>query len=97
VRRDAYPAAELHLHIGLHAGEILVDGSRIYGGPVNYAARVCAISGRDEILVSQVVRDRAASMAGVTFVDRGEHVLKGIVGAHHLYAIMDADAVEPST
>jgi pimeloyl-ACP methyl ester carboxylesterase len=34
-------STELHLHLALHAGAIILDGPRIYGGPVNYAARLC--------------------------------------------------------
>ena len=42
----------LHLHVAVHQGELIVDGDRIYGGAVNMAARVCGLSGPDEILVS---------------------------------------------
>jgi class 3 adenylate cyclase len=79
----------LHLHLALHQGEILLDGARIYGGPVNYAARLCALSGPDEILVSSAIRAAAAGIAGVAFVDRGTHELKGIAGAHRVAALVD--------
>ena len=51
----------LHLHLALHHGDILLDGDRIYGGPVNYAARVCGLTGPDEILVSAALRPRPAT------------------------------------
>ena len=84
----------LHLHLGLHAGEIIVDGPRIYGGPVNYAARVCSLTGPDEILVSVVIREAATGLPGVAFVDRGQHSLKGIAGPQRLYALVLPDALE---
>jgi class 3 adenylate cyclase len=84
----------LHLHLGLHAGEIIVDGPRIYGGPVNYAARLCSLTGPDEILVSAAIRDSATGLPGVAFVDRGQHSLKGIAGPQRLYALVGPDTVE---
>ena len=83
----------LHLHLALHRGEILLDGDRIYGGPVNYAARICGLSGPDEILVSDELRRGLDDRTAADVVDRGTHVLKGIVGEHTVYALVDADAV----
>jgi class 3 adenylate cyclase/tetratricopeptide (TPR) repeat protein len=79
----------LHLHLALHQGEVLVDGPRVYGPAVNLAARVCGLSGPDEILVSDVVHAAAAGTAGVLFVDRGEHALKGITAAQRVFALID--------
>ena len=52
----------LHLHLALHHGDILLDGDRIYGGPVNYASRVCGLTGPDEILVSDALRAQAGEL-----------------------------------
>jgi len=88
----AADTTELHMHIALHAGEIVVDGPRIFGTPVNYAARLCALTGPDEIIVSDAIRDRASDLEGVAFVDRGEHALKGIAAPQRLYELIEADA-----
>jgi class 3 adenylate cyclase len=77
----------LHLHLALHHGDILLDGDRIYGGPVNYAARVCGLTGPDEILVSAALRAQSGDLE-LEFVDRGQHVLKGIEGPQPLYALV---------
>jgi class 3 adenylate cyclase len=77
----------LHLHLALHHGDILLDGDRIYGGPVNYAARVCGLTGPDEILVSAALRAQAGDLP-LEFVDRGSHVLKGIEGPQPLFALV---------
>jgi class 3 adenylate cyclase len=81
----------LHLHLGITRGEIIVDGSRIFGGPVNYAARISALSGPDEVLVSAAVRRDAEALPEVAFVDRGAHQLKGFVGPQVVYGLV-ADA-----
>lgn len=80
----------LHLHLAIHQGELIVDGPRIYGGAVNFAARVCGLSGPDEILVSAPIHTVAADNPEVLFVDRGEHAMKGIAGSQRLYALVDA-------
>ncbi len=83
------PSTGLHLHLAVHGGEVIVDGPRIFGGPVNYAARICDLTGPDEILVSELIRDAVAGLDGIAFVDRGEHLLKGIDGAQRVYAVLD--------
>lgn len=85
------PQTALHLHMGIHQGELIVDGSRIYGAAVNFAARVCALSGPDEILISSPVYEAAPSSVRETFVDRGEHGLKGIAGPQRLYGLIQAE------
>ena len=79
--------AELPLHIGIHAGDVIHEQDNVYGGAVNLASRVCGASAPGEILVSEVVRALARTSAGVTFEDRGEHALKGIEEPQRLWAI----------
>ena len=78
----------LHLHVAVHQGELIVDGDRIYGDAVNLAARVCGLSGPDEILVSSAIRAALAERPDVTVVDRGEHTLKGITAPQRVYALV---------
>ncbi len=90
------PATGLHLHVGVHHGELIVDGDRIYGPGVNLAARICGLSGPDEVLVSEPIRaaiERAAldRDARIHLVDRGEHELKGIARPQHVYAVVGTD------
>ena len=78
----------LHLHVAVHQGELIVDGDRIYGGAVNMAARVCALSGPDEILVSAAIHDATDGHDDVRFVDRGEHTFKGIAARQQVYSLV---------
>jgi len=81
--------AELPLHIGLHAGDVLREDDNVYGGAVNIASRICGLCAPGEILVSQTVRDLARTSAGVTFEDRGEHALKGIADRVRIFAVRE--------
>jgi class 3 adenylate cyclase len=79
------PRLDLHVRAGLHAGEIEVTPGDVAGLAVHLAARVAALAGPDEVLVSSTVRDLVVG-SGFTFADRGSRVLKGVPGRWRLYA-----------
>ena len=72
---------------GLHTGEIELKGDDIGGIAVNIAARVAAMAGPGETLVSSTVRDLVAG-SGLRFDDRGRHALKGLPEDVQLYAAL---------
>jgi class 3 adenylate cyclase len=86
--RDAVRALGLELRAGLHTGECELLGDRVAGIAVHTGARVAALAGAGEVLVSATVRD-LVSGSGLTFEDRGEHEMKG-VGRRHVYAVSGA-------
>ena len=49
-------------------------------------ARVAALAGPGEVLVSSTVKDLVAG-SGLTFEDRGVHTLKGVPDEWHLFAV----------
>jgi class 3 adenylate cyclase len=77
----------LPLHLGLHAGDVIREEGNVFGGAVNIAARISALSAPGEVLVSDTVRSLARTSAGVVFEDRGEHALKGVADAQRVYAV----------
>jgi len=78
----------LPLHLGLHAGDVIrEEDGNVYGGAVNIAARIAAASAPGEVLVSETVRSLARTSAGVSFEDRGEQALKGVLEPQRLFAI----------
>lgn len=76
---------DLRVRCGLHAGEVEVDAGDIVGLAVHVAARVSALAGPGEVLVSSTIRDLVVG-SGVEFRDRGSRVLKGVPGRWRLYA-----------
>jgi class 3 adenylate cyclase len=70
---------------GLHTGECEVRGDDLAGLAVHIAARVGALAGPDEVLVSSTVKDLVAG-SGITFRERGEHELKGVPDPWRLFA-----------
>jgi adenylate cyclase len=77
------------LHLGIHAGDVIREANNVYGGAVNIASRISALSAPGEVLVSDVVRALARTSAGVTFEDRGEHALKGVADPQRVYAVRE--------
>jgi class 3 adenylate cyclase len=74
------------VRVGLHTGECELLGAGVAGIAVHIAARVTGEAGPGEVLVSRTVRDLVAG-AGIRFVDRGTHSLKGVPGEWELYAV----------
>jgi hypothetical protein len=82
---------------GVHTGELERSGRDFTGLSVHIGARVGALAMANEVLVSRSVHDLVAG-SGLTFVERGEHTLKGVPGSWHLYRLAAADppAILPS-
>jgi pimeloyl-ACP methyl ester carboxylesterase len=76
----------LPLRAGLHAGECERRHGGISGIAVHTAARVAALAGPGEVLVSRTVKDLVAG-SGLGFEDRGSHTLKGVPDDWHLFAV----------
>jgi class 3 adenylate cyclase len=76
----------IEVRVGLHTGEIELVGDDVAGIAVHIAARVGALAGTGEVLVSSTVKDLVAG-SGITFSERGEHELKGIPDQWRLFAV----------
>jgi adenylate cyclase len=66
---------------------VILEGGNVFGGTVNVAARVSALSDPGEVLVSHTVRDLARTSSDVRFEDRGEHELKGLSDPVRVFAV----------
>ena len=81
---EKVPGLGLELRSGLHTGEIEIAGDQIRGIAVHIGARVTALAGPREVLVSSTVKDLVAG-SGIAFEDRGEHSLKGVPGTWRIF------------
>lgn len=84
--RDGAQQLGVEVRVGLHTGEVELRGDDIAGIAVHIGARVVALAGAGEVLVSRTVTDLVAG-AGIEFEDRGEHNLKGVPGTWRLFAV----------
>jgi class 3 adenylate cyclase/alpha-beta hydrolase superfamily lysophospholipase len=77
----------LEVRAGLHTGECEIFGEKLGGIAVNIGARVASLAQPGEVLVSSTVKDLVAG-SGIEFEDRGEHELRGIPEAWHLFSVL---------
>jgi class 3 adenylate cyclase len=85
--RDAVQALGIEVRAGLHTGECEVRGDDIGGIAVHIGARVSALAGPNEVLVSSTLRDLVIG-SGLEFEERGAHELKGVPGEWRLFAVI---------
>ena len=76
----------IEVRAGLHTGEIELRGADIGGIADHIGQRVSALAGPGEVLVSSTVKDLVAG-SGITFTDRGSHVLKGVPDEWRVFAV----------
>ncbi|MFO1310814.1 MAG: adenylate/guanylate cyclase domain-containing protein [Burkholderiales bacterium] len=66
------------LRTGVHVADVLADDLDLYGDGVNLAARLMAIAGGGETIISGAVRDQVTDGLGVQVEDLGDQWLKGM-------------------
>jgi class 3 adenylate cyclase len=76
----------IDIRAGLHTGEIELRGDDVAGMAVHIGARVGALGGPGEVIVSSTVKDLVVG-SGIEFADRGAHELKGVPGEWRLYSV----------
>jgi class 3 adenylate cyclase len=76
----------VHVRTGLHTGEVAIVGGQARGVAVHAAARVAALAGPGEVLVSGTTHD-SLDGSGLAFESRGAHELKGLSGARPIFAL----------
>jgi class 3 adenylate cyclase len=83
----AMPGIGLQVRAGVHTGEIELIGPGVGGIAVHIGARVAALAGPSEVLVSGTVHDLVAG-SGIEFESRGEASLKGVPGRWRLFSVV---------
>ena len=79
----------IQIRAGLHTGEVELAAGNLHGIAVHAAARVSALAGPGEVLVSAVTRDLLDG-SGLVFEERGVHELKGLSGPRPVFALVRA-------
>lgn len=84
---DRYPA----VRVGMHYGPAVRRGGDWFGGTVNVAARIAAIAGPGEVLLSEAAREAAGDVSGVRLEFRERRALRNVSEPVVLYAAMPAE------
>jgi class 3 adenylate cyclase len=81
-------ALGLPVRAGVHTGEMeRGPAGEVRGIAVHTGARVAALAGAGEILVSRTIRDLVAG-APIRLESRVTHELKGVPGAWEIFAVI---------
>jgi class 3 adenylate cyclase len=86
--REGVGELGIQLRSGIHTGECEAIGEDLGGLAIHIGARVGALAGPGEIVVSSTVKELVVG-SDMQFSDRGAHELKGVPGSWHLYALGD--------
>jgi DNA-binding NarL/FixJ family response regulator/class 3 adenylate cyclase len=86
LRANPWPVGlELQVRMGLHTGEVEVDGGELVGFAVHEAARVCAAAHGGQILLSGETHDAVE----IDCVHLGQFPLRGVSANVDLYQVLD--------
>ena len=78
----------LKVRVGLNTGDVAWLEQQLSGEAVHAASRVCAAADGGQILVSDVTRQLAGTIPDVSFLDTGEHDLKGFPHPWRLWDVV---------
>jgi class 3 adenylate cyclase len=85
--RTAVRGMGLDIRAGVHTGEVELVPGGIRGLAVHETARIMALGSPGGVLVSSTTRELSAG-SGLTYEDRGIHVLKGIPDPRRIFRLV---------
>jgi len=78
---------QMKFRIGIHTGDIIKDGGRIYGDGVNVASRIESLADPGGICISRTAYDQVKSKIDIDFEYLGEYEVKNIKDPVRVYKI----------
>jgi TolB-like protein len=78
------------LRIGIHTGDVMVDGDYVYGDGVNIASRIESFAVPGSIFISGKVYDDIKNQKDIQAVPLGKYALKNVKEQVELFAISNA-------
>lgn len=91
------PDEQMNFRLGVHVGDVRIEGDQIYGDAVHIASRLEGLSEVGGICLSQQVLDQVAGQIDLDCEDLGEQMLKNMPHPVHAYSIpVKALSADPS-
>jgi adenylate cyclase len=84
----------MRLRIGVHLGDVIVEGDDLYGHGINIASRIEGLAKAGEVLVSDAVFQQIKGVYGFSFASLGEQALKNIPELVLVYRVSEGEAEE---
>src|SRR5438477_2370786 len=92
---DIVPDRRIEFRMGINIGDVIVDGTDIFGEGVNIAARLEQAAEPGGIMISQGVREQLANKVDASFEDAGEQQMKNISRPVHAFRISVDPTISP--
>src|SRR5260370_7289435 len=83
---------QMRFRIGVHVGDVIVQGDNLFGDGVNIAARLEAIAEPGGVCISGTVCDQIGTKLPLAFTDLGEQQVKNISQPGHVYPVVSGPA-----
>jgi adenylate cyclase len=97
IRNDVLPEnRKMEFRIGVHLGDVIVEGERIYGDGVNMAARIEGLAEGSGISISGTVYDSIENKLDLDYKFQGEHTVKNIKKPVRVYRVRKKFAITVS-
>lgn len=85
--RNAEAEVRIDVQIGLHTGEPVVEDGDLFGGHINFAARIAGQAEGGEIVISELLRQLIEPSRAFRLSAREPVALKGLEGTHNLHNV----------
>ncbi len=82
---------QIVLRIGINLGDIIIDGSDIFGDGVNVAARLEALCEPGGVCISRSANEQVRDKLSLAFADLGEQTVKNIARAIGVFGLAPKD------
>jgi TolB-like protein/class 3 adenylate cyclase len=86
---------QIVLRIGINLGDVIVEGSDLYGDGVNIAARLEGVAEAGGIAVSASVHDQVRGKLAVGYEDLGPQALKNIASPVRVFRVRPTSLPQP--
>jgi len=90
VNKDRPEKSPILLRIGINVGDVIVEGTDLYGDGVNIASRLEGLAGPGEVFVSGSVYDQVKRKLARSFDELGPQTVKNITEPIHVYRLQHA-------
>jgi adenylate cyclase len=80
-------ADSIQFRVGIHLGDVIIDGDDIYGDGVNIAARLEGIADPGGIVISEDALRQVRGKVKASFVNLGNQTLKNIPNPMRVYRV----------
>ena len=85
---DLSPDRHVNFRIGIHVGDVMINGGDLFGDSVNIAARLQTLASAGGVCVSSVAYDQVRKILPVAFADLGTQRVKNIEEPLRAYSVI---------